>query len=110
MSDGNRADQSAGLREHDLRELPPCALCGKQIGHTGLPLFWRVTVERFGVDLRAIQRQDGLGALLGSSLLAAVMGPDEIVAKPLMEPVKAIVCEECALKPAPIALLAEKQT
>ena len=96
------------MKEKDLREAAQCANCHKPFGHTGLPLFWRVTVERFGVDLRAIQRQDGLAALLGgNAALAAVMGADEEMARPMMEPVKITLCETCAMEEVCIAVLAE---
>lgn len=65
------------MKENQLREVAMCAVCGKPFGHTGLPLFWRVTIERFGVDLNAIRRQDGLAMMMGSSALAQVMGADE---------------------------------
>lgn len=84
------------MKEAELRKHSVCSLCAKGIGASGLPLFWRVTVERFGVDLTAVRRQDGLGAMLGHSALAAVMGPDETMARPVMEPVKLTVCEDCA--------------
>jgi len=75
-----------------------CSLCRRPVGHTGLPLFWRVTVERFGVNLNAVARQDGLGAMLGNSALASVMGPDEEMATPAMEAQVRTVCESCAIE------------
>lgn len=97
-----------GMKEAELRRHLTCNLCSRQIGHTGLPLFWRVTVERFGIDARAVRRLHGLGEFLGSHQLASVMGPDEELAKSLMEPVKATVCEACALgKGLPVAVVAE---
>ncbi|MGM3021142.1 hypothetical protein ACS2UM_27240, partial [Bacillus cereus group sp. BC317] len=63
------------MKEAELRQHATCSLCHKPIGHTRLPLFWKVTVERFGVDLQAVQRQHGLGLMIGAPL-ASVMGPD----------------------------------
>ena len=63
--------------------------------HTGLPLFWTLAVQRFGIDMQAVQRQHGLELMLGSPALAAVMGTDEDLAKPLMDKVDVILCEEC---------------
>lgn len=98
----------SGMKESELRQHVTCTLCSRPIGHTGLPLFWRVTVERFGIDARAVRRLQGLGDLLGSHALASVMGPDEELAKPVMEPVKATVCEACALERGlPVAVIAE---
>lgn len=82
------------MKEAELRR---CDLCRKKIGESGLPLFWRVTVERFGVDMQAVRRQDGLGQFMGSMLLAGVMGPGEDMAKPMMDPKVLTVCETCAM-------------
>ena len=38
------------MKEAELRRYATCSLCGQKIGHTGLPLFWTVTIERFGVE------------------------------------------------------------
>jgi len=95
------------MKEKELREAAVCAVCHQPFGHTGLPFFWRVTIERFGVDIRAVQRQDGLAAMIGSSLIANVMGADEELAKPFMEPVKITVCEECSTENIMIAALVE---
>jgi hypothetical protein len=95
------------MKEAELRRHCVCSLCAKGIGASGIPLFWRVTVERFGVDLTAVKRQDGLGAMLGHSALAAVMGPDHDMARPVMDPVTLTVCETCACeRHMPVAALA----
>lgn len=95
------------MRETELRQHATCSLCSKPIGHTRLPLFWKVTVERFGIDLLALQRQQGLGLMIGAPL-AAVMGPDETMARPMMEPKVLTVCETCACERSlPVAALGE---
>lgn len=94
------------LKEKDLRDAAECALCHKRIGHTGMPLFYRVTIERFGVDLRAVQRQGGLEQMLGNVMLAQVMGPNDDMAKAVMQPVRVSVCEECStLKSVPLVVM-----
>lgn len=85
------------MKEHELRRNSTCSLCNRKIGESGLPLFWRITVERFGIDMRAVRRQDGLTAFIGSASIAAVMGPDEDLAQPLMQPTELTVCEPCAM-------------
>jgi hypothetical protein len=85
------------MKEAELRKHATCDLCNQQIGHTGLPLFWRVTVERFGIDMHAVRRQTGLGMQIGAAL-AAVMGPDESMAQALMGPVVLTACETCAME------------
>lgn len=88
------------MKERELRQHATCSLCGNKILAAGLPLFWRVTVERFGVDLRALERQHGRAMMFnGNATLAYHMGPDNDMAKPLMQPVVLTVCEPCALSP-----------
>lgn len=82
------------MKEPELRKHANCSICGKGIMHAGLPLFYRVTVERFGIDIQATKRQQGLGMML-SPALAMVMGPDEDIAKPMMGPAIVTVCENC---------------
>ena len=79
------------------RDIRPCACCGKGLAATGLPLFYRLTIERFGLDGRAIQRQAGLEAMMGgNALIAAAMGPDEDLAVNLAGPRTVLVCETCS--------------
>lgn len=98
------------MREIELRTAATCALCGELIGLTGLPLFWRVRIERHGIDLAAVQRQAGLALLLGNSALALAMGPDEEMTTPLMEPITFTVCEPCGTRDTSIAYLALEAT
>lgn len=87
------------MKQTELRKHATCSLCKEPIGHTRLPRFWRVTIERFGIDVNAVRRQDGL---------AAAMGPDEDMAKAVMEPLTLTVCGNCAAGAnLPIAALAE---
>ena len=86
------------MKETELRKHATCSLCHRKIGHQMVPLFWRLTVERFGIDLAAMLRQDGLTALLGGNAeIARVMGPDEDLARPVIDPVVLTVCESCML-------------
>lgn len=96
------------MREAELRQHATCSLCQKKILSGGLPLFWRVRIERFGVDLAAAHRKIGLEMMLGDARLAMMMGPDEEMARPVMEPVTITVCEACACESEiPVAALAE---
>lgn len=88
-------------------DIKPCAKCGKGVMHTGLPLFWRITIERYGIDANAVRRQAGLEMMLGNAKLAHVMGPNETMAKPVMDDVILILCENCAMENYPVAALAE---
>ncbi len=97
------------MKERELRECATCAVCGEKIGKSGLPMFWRVRIERHGIKLDAVRRQSGLTDLLGgSAVLAMAMGADEEMTLPMMEPVALTVCESCCTKDVCIAYLAEK--
>lgn len=98
------------MRESELRKRAKCNLCGKLIGHTGLPLFWTVRIERYGIDMAAVRRQTGLTMMLGGHVaLAAAMGPDEEMATRIGDAVTLTVCERCAVSDHPrcIAEMAE---
>lgn len=88
---------SKAMKEKELREAAVCALCRKPFGHTQLPLFFRVKIERWGVRFDAIRRQTGLTLLLGNDArIAAAMGPDEDMAN-VLESVELTICEHCAI-------------
>lgn len=100
------------MKEDQLREHAKCDLCGKGIGASGLPMFWTVRIERHGLKLGALQRQQGLTMMLGGHAgLARVLGPDEDMTTPLMDPVELTVCESCGTeRQVFVAELAEKGT
>lgn len=96
------------MKENELRKHAVCSICKKKIGHTGLPLFWTVKIERFGIKMDVVNRQDGLTAFLGgNAFLAQVMGTDEEMTQPVMDLVELTVCETCAMEDHAIAVLAE---
>ncbi len=95
------------MKEQEIRKRANCAVCTKPIGHTQLPLFWIVKIERHGINMRAIQQQDGLAFLLGgNSRLAQVMGTDEEITTTLID-VTVTLCEHCSLCDVSIVELAE---
>ena len=98
------------MKEKELRENAKCKMCGKGIGHTRLPLFWRVKIQRYGIKIDALERQQGLTMMLGGhALLAQVMGPDEDMADKISE-VEITLCEKCAVEEQwPVAALAEEK-
>lgn len=99
------------MKEKELRAAAKCGMCGKPFGQASFGLsFWRVTVERHGVKADTVKRQTGLAMMLGSAQLAQVMGPDEDMTMPLLEPVTITVCEDCSTKPACVASIAESAT
>lgn len=98
------------MNESELRAHAICGICGLRILHAGVPLFWRVTIERFGVDAQALRRNAGLTEMLGSARLATVMGGDANFAQPIAEPTRVAVCEPCATIQTCIAALAERES
>lgn len=84
------------MKENELRNHATCANCHKKVLEDGIPLFWRVTIERFGIDINAVRRQQGLTMMLGgNAVIAAAMGPNEDMAMPFMEPTIVTLCEAC---------------
>lgn len=94
-------------------ELQKCAVCGKGVIHTGLPLFWKLSIERFGVDIGAVQRRHGLETFFGGggagAAMAGIMGADEDIAVSLGDKKTLLVCEDCAMKDTMVAALAEME-
>ncbi len=76
------------MKESELRKVAECRICHKKIGPSGIPLFWRIRFERYGLKSDVIQRHQGL---------AAVMGPDEDMADRI-DSFEITVCETCAGK------------
>lgn len=95
------------MKESELRKHATCSLCRKPIGATGIPLFWTVTIQRWGVNMPALRRQDGLAAMLGSSVLAGAMGADEDMASQLSI-AELTVCESCGVDSICVAELSER--
>ena len=97
------------MNEMELRKHAECSVCHKKIGHNGALFFWIVKIERFMVDMRNIERQDGLSAFyLGNAVLANVMGDDKDMAQAVTKPIELTLCERCAVDANyPIAHLAE---
>ena len=86
------------MKRDELLELVKCCVCKNPFGSSGLPFFYKITIERYGVDVDAVRRQDGLAAILGGNkILAGVMGPDEDMASLVDGPKTFTVCETCSL-------------
>jgi len=85
------------MKAQELRAHATCSLCRQKVGASGIPLFYRLTVERFGVKLDAVQRQTGLEMMLGGHVgIAQAMGTDEEMTIPVMDPLVLVVCERCS--------------
>ncbi len=93
-------DKLAGIKEAELVKLGACAICGEHMlaGPNRTITFYRVTIERAGFDVGAINSRVGLQMQLGSDALARAMGPDQDLAKVFEGPHQRIVHEHCAHK------------
>lgn len=94
------------MKEKELREAARCGCCKKLIGHTGAPMFYRVTVETHVLNVPEIRRQDGLALMLGSSSIAAVMGVNadmtQVASKKTIT-----VCLDCCVNGSTVAEVVE---
>ena len=96
------------MKERELRECATCAVCGQKIGASGLPMFWRVKIESYVINLDAVKRKTGLEMMLGgSAALAAALGPDEEMATAFGSPIEMTVCAGCETIGVPIVGLAQ---
>jgi hypothetical protein len=96
------------MKEAELREYARCACCNRLVGESGVPLFWKVTIERYGMDVQAMTRQNALARIVGNPRIANALGPDEDMAHAMMPPHVLAVCETCGVgSNLPIAVLSE---
>lgn len=85
------------LKQSDLEK---CILCDKGVMHSGDPVFYRISMQQFVVDIPAVQRQHGLEQFFHQApALAGVMGPNDDMAKASSEPQTGLLCASCAFKP-----------
>lgn len=80
-------------------DIKKCCFCDKGVGHVGIPIFYRVTVQSMVLDGRAIQQVAGAEMMMGNVALARVLGPDPDIARGVGEPSTALVCHTCAMEP-----------
>lgn len=83
-----------------IEDVRPCHVCGKGILHTGVPLCYRVRIERMGFNRSAIGQILGMEAMFGGHAeIARAMSPVRDIADPIGEPREILICEQCALEP-----------
>lgn len=91
------------------KDFKPCGMCGLGVMHTGMPLFYRIKIQRYGVQMPAVHRAAGLEQMLGgNATLANIMGVDADLATPITDEIEILVCEECASKTTMVHALAEE--
>jgi hypothetical protein len=84
------------------KDFTPCHLCGKGVMHAGHPLFLRISIDRMGVNRKAVEQAHGLELMMGgNALLANVMGPNEDLATVIDGKHDMLVCSTCASTPLP---------
>jgi len=98
------------MKENELREKAECGLCHRKIGHTGMPVFWTVKIQHWGLKAGAMQRQSGLEQFFGGHVaLAQAMGANEDMAEVIGDEIEFGVCQECAMgKPMVIGFMSEE--
>lgn len=98
-----------GMRAGDLER---CGGCGKGLMHTGMPLFWRVRIERMGIDRNALQRVHGMeqyfGGTAGAAVAIARVFEDPELANPLGDGHTILLCEDCAIESQHLPTLNER--
>jgi hypothetical protein len=99
------------MKEDELRKHAKCSICGKGVLHTGVPLFWTLTVNQYGVDIGAVRRNGAIADYFGGghngSVLARALGEDEDMTEKVMDTVTLTLCENCAMEPVIIPALCE---
>ena len=89
-------------------DFTPCAICGKGVAHTGVPLFYRVRIERMGIDHRAVQHASGMEQYFGGAVAIARVFADPEIASRIGDETTILVCESCSVESHPLAMLAER--
>ena len=84
------------------RDLEPCILCERGLGHDNQITFHRLTIDRFVIDAGNVQRHDGLERMFGGgqvgAVMADIMGPGlEIARSHQALSATVLICETCAM-------------
>ncbi|KKL52571.1 hypothetical protein LCGC14_2284120 [marine sediment metagenome] len=101
-----------GFKREDLGNHKCCA-CHQGVAHDGGISFYRLSVERFILNVRGIQQTAGLEMFFGGghtgAVLGDIMGANPDIAQPIFsKPLTLLMCEDCAcMKPKPLAALVE---
>ncbi len=77
-------------------DFKPCVLCGKGVMHTGVPLFYRVKIERLGINVGEVQRTHGMEQFFGGAVALARVFHDPDLTEVIMPEVEMLVCEDCS--------------
>lgn len=98
------------MKQDPLKDLPrlsdeamgPCAMCKRQLLETELPLFYRITAARCGIDGNEVRRHVGLAQAIAPGAdglaLAGVLGPGVKPVVVMNDAGTFNVCQRCAQK------------
>ena len=93
------------------KDIKKCACCLQGIANKGQFLFWRLKVERLGLDHGAIQREHGMEQFMGGNVaLASVFSDGRDLAKTVDGPHEFLVCENCVTRYMPGVFMACENT
>lgn len=88
-------------------DFKPCIMCGKGVMHTGVPLFYRVKIERLGILANEVQRTSAMEQFMGGNVAIARAFHDPELTRVVMPEVTGLVCEPCSTENYPLAMLVE---
>lgn len=98
------------MKEKELREIAACNNCGKKIGASKSPFFYRVKIKQYGLNISALQRQTGMEMFFdGNVQLAQAMGEDADLAK-VIQSREVTICENCSSKNVIIMFLLDEKS
>ena len=99
------------MNEAELSNHLTCNNCGMLVTACGLPLFWKLTVERHGINAEKLRSSVSMSNIVGNYGIAKAMGltPDDVT-QPMMDAKVVTLCDSCAIDPdcMPVAALAMK--
>lgn len=101
----NGDSNGASMKAADFK---PCVMCGKGVMHTGIPLFYRVKVERFGILANEVQRTHAMEQFMGGHVAIARVFHDPELTQSVMPEISGLVCESCSVRPTMLAGLVEQ--
>ncbi len=90
-------------------DFKPCAFCGKGVMHTGIPLFYRVKIERLGIKGGEVQRAAGMEQFMGGNVALARVFHDPDLTQVVMDEITVLVCETCSTEPHHLAMAIESE-
>lgn len=92
------SDLPKDVKPFDRKEIEPCILCGKGIGHAGGVSFYEISIGQVIVDFASIRTQVGMEMIVGDPGIASILSPTTRIGA-RMPPNRMIVCDSCFYDP-----------